>query len=254
MRIHVKVKSAWKWCGSATLLLRKLCFLCELYNVSNVADPRHFSTDLVSRIRTYLNNGLGSCYFQSLLTFKVATKNYFCIGFFAYYFLKLHFHHFSRIKSHKEVITEQYELRLFIKFLLVDRRIRSRIRTSYYPIRIQEAQKHMEPIAPDPDPQHCYVCWAGSLFLPEGWRQQLCECSACRQLYEDSGLTFLTSLADTVHHYESQVSLDHRVPTLPPCWVGNKKPTQNTPQKNPLKMFFFLFLGFFKKILIFNFF
>jgi E3 ubiquitin-protein ligase UBR7 len=45
------------------------------------------------------------------------------------------------------------------------------------------------------------------LFLPEGWRQQLCECSACLQLYEDSGLSFLTSLADTVHHYESQVSL-----------------------------------------------
>ncbi len=47
----------------------------------------------------------------------------------------------------------------------------------------------------------------------EGWRQQLCECSACLQVYEDSGLTFLTSLADTVHHYESQVCLDHRVPT-----------------------------------------
>jgi hypothetical protein len=38
-------------------------------------------------------------------------------------------------------------------FLLGYRRIR--IRTSYYWIRIQEAQKHTDPAAPDPDPQQC---------------------------------------------------------------------------------------------------
>ncbi len=48
--------------------------------------------------------------------------------FFAYYFL-LHFHHFSRIKSHKEV-TKQQESMFFLLFLLHDRRIRIPIRIS----------------------------------------------------------------------------------------------------------------------------
>ncbi len=38
----------------------------------------------------------------SSVTFKTSTKS-----FFAYYFLKIHFHHFSKIKSHKEG-TKQY--------------------------------------------------------------------------------------------------------------------------------------------------
>ncbi len=47
--------------------------------------------------------------------------------------------------------------RVFLLFLLNDRRIRSRIRIhiSDKCIRIQEAQKHVDPVDPDPDPQHC---------------------------------------------------------------------------------------------------
>ncbi len=41
---------------------------------------------------------------------------------FAYYFLRVHLHHFSKIKSHKEV-TKQQESMFFLLFLLDDRRI-----------------------------------------------------------------------------------------------------------------------------------
>jgi hypothetical protein len=41
----------------------------------------------------------------------------------ANYFLKVHLHHFSKIKSPKEV-TKQLESRFFLLFLLADRRIR----------------------------------------------------------------------------------------------------------------------------------
>jgi hypothetical protein len=60
--------------------------------------------------------------------------------FVASYLLKVHLYHFPKIKSDKEV-TKQYESRFFLLFLLDDRRIR-----------IQEAQKHLDPM--DPDPQH----------------------------------------------------------------------------------------------------
>jgi hypothetical protein len=51
------------------------------------------------------------------------------------YFLKIHLLHFSKIKSHKEV-TKQKESMFFFLFLFDDRRI-------------QEAQKHMDPMEPD---------------------------------------------------------------------------------------------------------
>ncbi len=38
----------------------------------------------------------------SSLTFKMPPKNLFNTNFSAYYFLKVHFHHFSKIKSQKE--------------------------------------------------------------------------------------------------------------------------------------------------------
>ena len=44
----------------------------------------------------------------------------------------------------------------FLLFLLDDRRIRIRIHTSDWWIRIQEAQKHVDPV--DPDPQHWFTC------------------------------------------------------------------------------------------------
>jgi hypothetical protein len=67
----------------------------------------------------------------SSVTLKIATKIIFFPSFFAYYFLKVHLHNFSEIKSHKEV-TKQKESRFFLLFLLDDSRIqiRSRIRSS----------------------------------------------------------------------------------------------------------------------------
>jgi hypothetical protein len=56
----------------------------------------------------------------SSVTFKTSTKNYF--KFFAYYFLKVHLHHFSKIKSRKEV--------KFSYYLHDDRRIHIKIRIS----------------------------------------------------------------------------------------------------------------------------
>ncbi len=46
---------------------------------------------------------------------------------FAYYFLKIHLHHFSKLKSPKEV-TKKQESRFFLPFLFDYRRIRTQIR------------------------------------------------------------------------------------------------------------------------------
>ncbi len=90
------------------------------------------------------------------VTFKTPTKN-------AYSFLKVHLHHSSKIKSHKEVT----------KQLLVDGRIRIqsqiwiRIRTNKLRIRmrIPGAQKHTDPT--DPDPEHCLKsCSCSQLNVP----------------------------------------------------------------------------------------
>ncbi len=74
----------------------------------------------------------------------------------AYFFVKAHLHFFQK-KSPKEVL-KQYESRFFLLFLLDDRRIWIRIRNPIqihifdYSFRILEAQKHMDPVDPDPDP------------------------------------------------------------------------------------------------------
>ena len=44
-----------------------------------------------------------------------------------------------------------------------------------------------------------------SMFLPIKWRQQLCKCSNCDKVYNDTATKFLTDETDTVHHYESKV-------------------------------------------------
>ncbi len=67
-----------------------------------------------------LTNGSGSrllILLFSSLTFKTPTKNYFT----AYLFLKVYFHHFSKIK--KQEVTKQLKSRFFLLFLLDDRRI-----------------------------------------------------------------------------------------------------------------------------------
>jgi hypothetical protein len=77
-------------------------------------------------------------------------KTLFC----AHYFLKPHLHHFEKVKSHKEV-TKQKESRFFLLFLLDDRMISSRIRTSDKRTNgsgSRRPQKHTDPT--DPDPQH----------------------------------------------------------------------------------------------------
>jgi len=45
---------------------------------------------------------------------------------------------------------------------------------------------------------------ACSLFLPLSWRQELCLCQDCLQLYKQQGIQFIASMEDTVQHYESQ--------------------------------------------------
>ncbi len=52
-------------------------------------------------------------------------KNYF---FSAFYFLKVHLHQFSKLKSRKEV--QKIGIKVFLLFLFDDRRIWIRIRTS----------------------------------------------------------------------------------------------------------------------------
>ncbi len=82
----------------------------------------------------------------SSVTFKTST-NFFIFRFFAYYFLKVHLHHFSKIKSHEEV-TKQLESMLFLLFLLDNRRIRIHI-SDYDGSGSGNPPKHMDPTDPD---------------------------------------------------------------------------------------------------------
>ncbi len=70
--------------------------------------------------------------------------------------MKVDLHHFSKIKSAKEV-TKQQESRFFLLCLLADRRNR---------IRSREAQKHVDPV--DPDPEHCLIGTVDSLGSGHG--------------------------------------------------------------------------------------
>ncbi len=76
-----------------------------------------------------LTNGSGSGYSRQWPSRWQLNTIFFLVRFFVNYFIKVHFHHFSKIKRLKEV-TKQEERRFFLLFLL-DGRIRSRIRTSY---------------------------------------------------------------------------------------------------------------------------
>jgi len=64
-------------------------------------------------------------------------------------------------------------------------------------------------VDPSPKPSTCPLNslpaeTSSSLFLPIGWRNQVCKCSKCLDLYKDSGTAFLMDETDTVHHYENQ--------------------------------------------------
>ncbi len=78
-----------------------------------------------------------------------ANKN----NFYVYSFLKVHLHHSSKIKSHKDITKQQKSRFSFILF--------ARIRTNKSRIRIQEIQKRIDPT--DPDKKHCQIF---SLCLP----------------------------------------------------------------------------------------
>ena len=43
-----------------------------------------------------------------------------------------------------------------------------------------------------------------TLFMLDGWREQLCKCSDCIKKYQESSLDYLLDLEDTVHHYENK--------------------------------------------------
>ncbi len=80
-----------------------------------------------------LTNGSGCCYFRHssfVIDFHDTNKKTnFIFKFFCLLLLKVHLHHFSKIKSSKEA-TKHQESRFFLLVLLADRRIRIRIHTS----------------------------------------------------------------------------------------------------------------------------
>ncbi len=101
--------------------------------------------------------GSGSCYFRHWPSQDANKKLIFKKSFFAYYFLKVMYIIFKDKKSKRRHKAEG--IKVFLTFWLGDRRIQIRIHTSdwWIRIRIQEAQKHVDPVDPDPDPdpQHC---------------------------------------------------------------------------------------------------
>ncbi len=77
---------------------------------------------------------------SSSVTFKRPTKKSFFPMFLC--FLQVYLHHSSQKKIHKDV-TKQQKSRFFFIFLLVDGRIRIRIRTNKLQIRILFQQKYL---------------------------------------------------------------------------------------------------------------
>ena len=43
-----------------------------------------------------------------------------------------------------------------------------------------------------------------TLFLPMGWRSQICKCDNCTKRMDEAKLPFLVDDEDTVHHYEAK--------------------------------------------------
>jgi hypothetical protein len=66
--------------------------------------------------------------FMFIIDLQDANKKLFFLSFPAYYFLKVLLHHFSKIKSQKEV-SKQQKSRFSLLYLLNDRRIRIRIQS-----------------------------------------------------------------------------------------------------------------------------
>ncbi len=116
--------------GQLVLQLTFLQFVCPKWSITQLHNTvisyliKEVSS--VFRIRgslTLTNGPPDPALFVSDL--QMATKNYFFLSIFAHYFSKVHLHHSSQIKSHKEV-TKQRKSRFFSLVLLNDRRIRFR--------------------------------------------------------------------------------------------------------------------------------
>ncbi len=98
-----------------------------------------------------LANWSGSCYFCHDLQ-NASKKLVFYTIFSAFYFLKLHLHHFSKIKSQKE--SQNRRNQGFLKLFLHDNR---RIRI---PMSMTSGSGYLWLVDPDPDPQHCLREWS----------------------------------------------------------------------------------------------
>jgi hypothetical protein len=96
----------------------------KVFLKGNVADPWHIGIWIRIRGSMFLTTGSGSesgsCYFRHWPSRCQQKLIFFC--FSAYFFLKVHLHHFSK-KSQKEV-TKQKESRFCLLFLLHDKSIR----------------------------------------------------------------------------------------------------------------------------------
>jgi hypothetical protein len=101
--------------------------------------------------------------------------------FVASYFLKLHLHHFSKIKSNKEV-TKQSVLRVFFLLLLDYRRIRRRIRT-YLVLK--------DPKQDSGGPKTYGSC--GSATLPGPWKLHILEVPINQYYRYHTGVMYGTS-------------------------------------------------------------
>jgi hypothetical protein len=79
--------------------------------------------------------------------------------FSAYYFLKVHLHHFSKIKCQKESQKSRNQGFSYYFCMMVEGSGSIPLTSGSIWIRIWEAKKHVDPVDPDPDsdldPQHC---------------------------------------------------------------------------------------------------
>ncbi len=82
----------------------ELSFLVRIQSFWTVLWTRDILVRIRIRVFMPLTNGSGSCYFCHWPSRRQQKIIFFLQSFSACYFLKVHLHHFSKIKSHKEVI------------------------------------------------------------------------------------------------------------------------------------------------------
>jgi hypothetical protein len=99
-------------------------------------------------------SGSGSCYFRHCLQ-DASKKLIFYTIFSAYYFLKVHLHHFSKIKSQKEPQNRRNQ-GFSYSFCMMIEGSGSGSRAGSGSGSIPLTQKHVDPVDPDlePDPEH----------------------------------------------------------------------------------------------------